>query len=87
MIYNILLLNRLKKENLTSKERMLAYKESMQKYLFTLIPLAIIIIAFTMMSSWGTLNSIGLVLFLGGAISCAYNAIVSYVYIRATNKQ
>lgn len=87
MIYNILLLNRLKKENLTSKERMLAYKESMQKYLFTLIPLAIIIIAFTMMSSWGILNSIGLVLFLGGAISCAYNAIVSYVYIRATNKQ
>jgi hypothetical protein len=59
----------------------------MQKYLFTLIPLAIIIIAFTMMSSWGILNSIGLVLFLGGAISCAYNAIVSYVYIRATNKQ
>ena len=87
MIYNILLLNRLKKENLTSKERILAYKESMQKYLFTLIPIAIIIIAFTMMSSWGILNSIGLVLFLGGAISCAYNAIVSYVYIRATNKQ
>lgn len=87
MIYNILLLNRIKKEDLTSKERILAYKEAMQKYLFTMIPLAIIIIAFTMISSWGILNSIGLVLFLGGAISCAYNAIVSYIYIRATNKQ
>ena len=87
MIYNLLLLKRLNKENLTSKERIMAYKESMHKYLLILVPIAIIVIAFTVISSWGTLNSIGLVLFLGGAISSAYNAIVSYVYIRSTNKQ
>lgn len=87
MIFNILLLNRLSKNGLTSKERLMAYKESMHKYLLILVPLAIIVIAFTVISSWGTLNSIGLVLFLGGAISAAYNAIVSYVYIRSTNKQ
>ena len=87
MIYNLLLLKRLNKENLTSKERIMAYKESMHKYLLILVPIAIIVVAFTVISSWGTLNSIGLVLFLGGAISSAYNAIVSYVYIRSTNKQ
>ena len=87
MIYNLLLLKRLNKENLTSKERIMAYKESMHKYLLVLVPIAIIVVAFTVISSWGTLNSIGLVLFLGGAISAAYNAIVSYVYIRSTNKQ
>ena len=81
------LLKRLNKENLTSKERIIAYKESMRKYLLVLVPIAIIVVAFTVISSWGTLNSIGLVLFLGGAISAAYNAIVSYVYIRSTNKQ
>ena len=59
----------------------------MHKYLLVLVPIAIIVVAFTVISSWGTLNSIGLVLFLGGAISAAYNAIVSYVYIRSTNKQ
>ena len=87
MIYNLLLLKRLNKENLTSKERIMAYKESMHKYLLILVPIVIIVVAFTVISSWGTLNSIGLVLFLGGAISSAYNAIVSYVYIRSTNKQ
>ena len=87
MIFNLLLLKRLKKEDLTSKERLAVYKESMKKYLLILMPVAIIVIAFTIISSWGTLNSIGLVLFLGGAISAAYNAIVSYIYIRSTNKQ
>lgn len=87
MIYNIFLLNRLNKKDLTSKERLMAYKESMQKYLLVLIPLAIVVVAFAVISTWGTLNSIGLVLFLGGTISAAYNAIVSYVYIRSTNKQ
>ena len=56
-------------------------------FLLVLIPLAIVVVAFAVISTWGTLNSIGLVLFLGGTISAAYNAIVSYVYIRSTNKQ
>ena len=48
MIYNLLLLKRLNKENLTSKERIMAYKESMHKYLLILVPIAIIVVAFTM---------------------------------------
>lgn len=87
LIYNILLLSKLKEDDLTGKERVRAYRDSMIQYILIQIPLWIIIVSFAVISKWATLNSMGLVLFLASAISLAYNAIVSYLFVKTTNKQ
>ncbi len=85
MVFNSILCRKLEVKDLTNKERIKEYKNSIKKFVLSEIPI-LILATVCCFSTWNTIFSFGMVIFWGTLISTFYNMLVAYMLVKTTNK-
>ena len=79
--FNYMLLTNIKNKDIRRDEKIEKYKKCMKRYVFVLIPLAILALICCFVN-WDTIYSFGMVMFWGILISMLYNLTITNLVIR-----